>query len=880
MFIDKTLNSMKSYLKSHMKSKMRVRNFIKPQKWFKWAIWGFLGLLLAIAVPPAMAILEPATPQQVAPASNTPIAASSSLSEGRNLYQAGRFAEAVSALQAVAQAYDRAGDRPNQALSLSYLSLAYQELSQWDEAQAAIDRSRSILESIPDADAILWAQTLNTQGKLWLATGQSQAAVDTWEEAETFYDRAGDEMGVIGSQINQAQALQTLGFYRRSREILTEIDQTLSDQPDSELKAMALRNLGNTLKVIGDFEQSKTILERSLSIVQKIGANEETSAILLSLGNTALGSKDFESALNYFQDAQRAATSPTDKLDAELNQLDLYVRSQRWQEAEAMIPQIQSQVTGLPPSRTSIFAAVNFANSILRMNRQGQSVNTHDLGPLLAEAVRSAKTLKDGPAEAYALSKWSFLYSQNGQLPEAVDLIQQSLSIAQRLQSPDIAAQSALALGRLQVKQGKREPAIAAYTEAVTALQALRGDLAAINPEVQFSFRENIEPVYRELVELLLEENPTQANLVQARDSIENLQLAELDNFFQEACLEANPVPIEQIDPKAAVIYPIMLHDRLATIISLPGQPLRYHTVFMPQEQVEGTIEEFLGSLNPAYDNTERLQVSQTLYDWILKPAINDPAFANIKTLVFVLDGKLRQIPMTALYDGEHYLVERYSVALSPGLQLLKSRRVAPTEQLTTVIGGLSQSRQGFSALPGVEVEVSHITDEVPAAVLLNQNFTDTAFAKQMNDQPAKVVHLATHGQFSSTAEETFLLTWNDRINIKELDTLLQSRQIARAGSLDLLVLSACETATGDDRALLGLAGFAVRSGAQSTLATLWRVRDESTVFFITEFYKHLKEPNTNKAEAMRQAQITMIANSDFNEPIFWAPFVLVGSWL
>lgn len=862
-----------------MKSKMRVRKFkvIKLRKWAKWAVLGLLGLLLAIVVPPAMAVLVPEFPQQETPVANTPTVTANPMATGRDRFQAGRFAEAVADWQAAVQLYDGNGDRANQALSLSYLSLAYQELSQWDEAQAAIDRSRSILESMPDAQAILWGQTLNTQGKLFLATGQAQAALDTWKESQTFYDRAEDEIGSVGSRINQAQALQTLGFYRRSRDLLADIDRNLATKPDSELKAIALRNLGTTLQAIGDLEQSQAALERSLSIAQNLGMKAETSAIFLSLGNTALDADKSDAALTYFQQAQQTATNPLDVLEAQLNQLYIYVELQQWPNAQEIASPIQTQFANLPPSRTSVFGMVNFANSLLKMQSQGQSTNTRDLNRLLADAVRSAQTLKDVEAEAYALGKWGVLYAQNGQINEAIDLEQKSLAVAQKLQSPDIAAQSALELGRLQVKQGKRQSAIAAYTEAVNALQSMRGDLVAINPEVQFTFRESIEPVYRELVELLLKDNPTQDNLIQARDAIENLQLAELDNFFREACLNAEPTPIDRVDPTAAVIYPIILSDRLATIVSVPGHPLSYYAVSLSQEEIENTIGEFLSSLSLVYDSAERLNLARTLYDWMVKPASAE--LTDVKTLVFVLDGKLRQIPMTALYDGERYLVERYNMALSPGLQLLQSQK-ADRDRLTVAIGGLSEARQGFSALPGVEVEVSHITDEIPAAVLLNQEFTDVAFAQKMNEKPTDIVHLATHGQFSSKAEDTFLLTWDDRINIKELDSLLQSRQIAKAGSLDLLVLSACETATGDDRALLGLAGFAVRSGAQSTLATLWRVRDESTVFFITKFYKHLKEPNISKAEAMRKAQLEMIADANFNDPFFWAPFVLVGNWL
>ena len=164
--------------------------------------------------------------------------------------------------------------------------------------------------------------------------------------------------------------------------------------------------------------------------------------------------------------------------------------------------------------------------------------------------------------------------------------------------------------------------------------------------------------------------------------------------------------------------------------------------------------------------------------------------------------------------------------------------------------------------------------------VLLDEEFTQTAITEQMEQQTPNVVHLATHGQFGSTAEDTFLLTWEDKINVKELDQLLRSRQFPGQGGIDLLVLSACQTAQGDERALLGLAGVAIKSGARSTLGTLWTVRDESTAMFMTKLYGYLQQPGITKAEAVRQAQLDLIADANFNEPLLWAPFVLVGNWL
>ena len=169
------------------------------------------------------------------------------------------------------------------------------------------------------------------------------------------------------------------------------------------------------------------------------------------------------------------------------------------------------------------------------------------------------------------------LYEQTQQWEEAKRLTQQALSLVQAIRAPEIAYQWQWQMGRLLVKtaQGDYTEAIANYTDAVNTLQSLRQDLVATAQDVQLSFRESIEPVYRELVDLLLKDtakaspSQQQKNLSQARATIEVLNLAELANFFREACLIDKPQSIEQIDPTAAVIYPIILSDRLEVILSL-----------------------------------------------------------------------------------------------------------------------------------------------------------------------------------------------------------------------------------------------------------------------------------------------------------------------
>ncbi|MEA5580053.1 CHAT domain-containing protein [Nodularia harveyana UHCC-0300] len=843
---------------------------IKPNPWV-YASISIFTFCLAFIITPVKAS-SPVQPAIVSVSQST-----NQLEQGRNLYQAGRFAEAVKIWETVAQQYRIQGDRNNEALSLSYISIAQQELNQWPEARQSLEQSMKILSTAQPADAIIWAQILNTKANLELLTGKAEIALENWQQSQKYYEQVGDITGSLGSQINQAQALQRLGFYRRSKQQLKMITQKLRDLPDSEVKVSGLRSLGLALQAIGD-QQSQPVLTESLAIAQKINAKTQLSSILSTLGKVASDFQDPEAALNYFEDAQIAATNPNEALQARLAQFKLLVDYDKLEYAIPLAPQLLQQLLELPPSHSSLYAAINFVASVNQLENPEQVIPRQDVAQLMAATVKSAKQIEDQAAQAYALYQWGQLYSRTNQWSEARELTQQSLNIARKLQAEDIIAQSAWQVGQLYKQQGKRPQAIAAYTEAVQSLKALRGDMVAVNPDVQFSFRESVEPVYRELVSLLLDEQPTQAALVQARELIESLQIAELDNFFREACID-QVQQIDQVDPTATVIYPIILSDRLAVILSQAGQPLRYYFTLKPQAEIEQTIDNFLIALNPVSDTQDQVRLSRQIYDWLIRPAEQDQAFRNIDTLVFILDGKLRNIPISALFDGQKYLIEKYAVALSPGLQLMAAQSLKE-KNLQGIIGGISQSRAGFSALPDVESEVKKISQTVPSSVLLNQEFTSQALADRLKSSDADLIHLATHGQFSSRLEDTFLLTWDGQVNVKELSELLQNRSGNSSKAIELLVLSACDTATGDDRAVLGLAGLAVKSGARSTIATLWPVKDRAAKILMTLFYEQLRKPDVTKAEALRQAQINFIQQTDFDHPFFWSAFVLVGNWL
>ncbi len=861
--------------------------------------FGLFALFLLTTIFPATAQHSP-----IAPIVQRTPDASTQLEQGRTLYEAGRFTEAATLWQQAAEGYQSQGERVKVALSLSYLSLAYQELGQWFDAQKAISQSLELLTDNKQQTTnhkLILAQALNTQGSLQLAMGQTEAALNTWKQAAIAYTDAGDEAGMLGSQINQAQALQTLGLYRQAQTTLEQLNEKLQAQPDSLVKATGLRSLGVALQVVGDLQKSQEVLEQSLAIAQRLESSPDTSTIFFSLANTARALKDYQKAFDLYHKAAENATNRITKLEAQLNQLSLSVQTKKWEATQALLSQIQSNLTNLPPSRAAVYAQVNLAESLMA-RRSNSPDQPSEIAQLLAKAIQQARSLKDSRAESYALGELGRLYEQTQQWSDAQNLTQEALSLAQAINADHIAYRWEWQLGRILKQQGNLTGAVAAYTEAVNTLQSLRSDLVAINSDVQFTFRESVELVYRELVRLLLELPPTaslnlrpdqegeqegvlnQKNLEKARKVIESLQLAELDNFFREACLKTKPEQIDQVDPTAAVIYPIILPDRLAVIVSLPRQSslkvrLSYYQTKLPQSQVESILEQLLQSLNPAFSNKQRLQVSQQVYDWLIRPAEVQLAESGVKTLVFVPDGSLRNLPMAALHDGQHYLVEKYSIAVSQGLQLLQPRSLI-RKRLKVLLGGLTEARQGFSALPAVQSELNQIASKLRSKVLLNQKFIKTTLEDQIYAEPFPIIHLATHAQFSSNAENTFLLTWDGRINVKDLDRLLRGREREDTNPIELLVLSACQTAVGDKRAALGLAGLAVRSGTRSTLATLWSVRDQSTAELMAEFYRELTQTEVNKAEALRQAQLTLLKKPKYEHPFYWAPFVLVGNWL
>jgi filamentous hemagglutinin family protein len=283
---------------------------------------------------------------------------------------------------------------------------------------------------------------------------------------------------------------------------------------------------------------------------------------------------------------------------------------------------------------------------------------------------------------------------------------------------------------------------------------------------------------------------------------------------------------------------------------------------------------------------TAYLPEAQQLYHWFMAPVQAELQTRRITNLVMIVDVGLRSLPFAALHDGTRFLVEQYSLGLMPSLSLTDTR-YEDVRQAQVLGLGISESTGNLSPLPAVTTEITNLSQLWRSQLLFNQEATLQNLTTTRSQTPYGIVHLATHANFETGAlNNSFIQFWNQRLRLDQVQQLgLNNPQV------QLLVLSACDTALGDREAELGFAGLAVKTGVKTAIASLWSVSDTATTSLMTRFYQDLRATPI-KAEALRQAQLAFIRpnhttptadtptaiSKELSHPYFWAGFTVIGS--
>ena len=549
---------------------------------------------------------------------------------------------------------------------------------------------------------------------------------------------------------------------------------------------------------------------------------------------------------------------------------------------------------------------------------------------------------------AEALGGLAGLYESQQRTEEALQLNERAIQSLQALQAHDLLLELHWRQGRLLRSLNRPPEALAAFSKAVENIESIRLDIPVEYENGRSSFRETLEPVYLSLADLLLEQAKRQTggdktqSLRQARDTVERIKQSELEDFLGGRCALQNVKrDIESIEPHTAVIYPIILPDRLELLVS-SGTEIEQFTQAVDSATLHTAATKLAKALRNNKQGTQALALP--LYQWLIAPLEVWLQRHQVETLVLVPDGVLRLVPFAALHNGQHYLIEKYNVATAPGLSLLEPS-VKSGEESKFLLAGMSEPGPVVEHLPlaflqtigeaekpageedkkphrrtlscgpskenedvsttqreevkasrsdpatrqrlknrlrlaGVNDEIKGLSSkQIPNTLLKNADFTVSKFKETLASEAYTRVHIASHGVFGHTAEDSFIMAFDDVIHMDDLEKWLKSDKLAQS-PLDLITLSACRTAEGDDRAPLGFSGIAIKAKASSALGALWKVNDDAAARLMAEFYRALSKPGTSKAQALRQAQQALLKEPGFAHPYYWAAFVLVGHWL
>ena len=709
------------------------------------------------------------------------------------------------------------------------------------------------------------------------------------------YAQATDPLAESRALAQNAETSQSLGKFKLAVDQLQQ-SLTLAEQgTDPAWQAVLYGQLGGAYLSMQQLDAA----EQSLQAGMKLAAGLQDPALQASLqnnlGHVRLRQGRFAEALAYFETAAGLAEKAGNhslQAKAALSAAETGVQSGAAAEGSiAWLDRAWLATQRLQISRPRAYLEVRNAQLLRELagdTSEKRSSLIATAAERLQQAIKTADASGDPRAASFAYGYLGELYEQEGHFADALKLTDTAVFRAQQVYAPELRYRWEWQQGRIYRAQGNNTAAIGAYRRASKTLQSIREEFTASNEIIAASFREDASPLFLGLADLLLRQSETttdtvqtQALLKEARETIELLKTTEVQDYFQDDCVAAVRARVKELDDTivagTALLYPISLPERLELLVSLPSGLVKY-TVPVTNEDLVREVHLFRQRLEKRTTRQYMHQARQ-LYQWLIKPIEGALQANDVTTLVVVPDSALRAVPIAALHDGKDFLITHYAVAMTPSLRLTDPRPIK-RENVTVLLSGLTESVQGFPPLVFVDSELDSIQSLYGSKVFLDDAYQKAVVKQELADNQYSIVHFATHGQFSGNVKDSFLLTYDGKISMDDLEDFVGVSMFREDHPVELLTLSACETAAGDDTAALGLASVAIKAGARSALASLWSINDEASSELVSLFYEQLLNPNISKAEALQLAQVSFLEDLRYRHPSYWAPFLLIGNWL
>lgn len=729
------------------------------------------------------------------------------------------------------------------------------------------------------------------------ASAAQQGALDeallAWKEAADLYEQLGQVQNQIEALSRAGSAARSLGNLRQALLFQETALELARKARDPKWVAVTLTELAKSHALNRQYEAALDYAAQAGEIVQASSHLRPLAPFLANdLGTIHAMQGRFPEALRAFQDSARQAQAgeQTELLvRATLNGARAAIRLGHYDQATTGLREAGSLLFAAPDSHDKAEEIINLALGYRDLAVNEPSTKAENLtrsASLLQQAGALAQRLADARLVSYAYGHLGHLYETEYRSEEALHLTRRAVFAAQSAGASEALYRWQWQSGRLLARLGKLDEALGAYQQAASTLHPIRSEVVFASDLSGDSDQQAIRSLYFETADLFLqraalvqEESQAEPYLKAARDAIEAYKAAELRDYFRDDCvdqMQARLAKLETVSDTTVVVYPIMFNDRTELLVSLP-RGLKRFSVPIPYVTLTAEIRDFRRTLEKR-TTREYLPHARLLYDWLLRPLADDLRLFAVDTLVFVPDGPLRTVPMSALHDGAQFLIERYAVATTPGLDLTDPRPI-DRARVQLLSSGLTKAVQGFPPLPHVAEEIDAIHSFFKGHQLLDKQFIASRVESELQDGRYGLLHIATHGQFTPDVNNSFLLTFDDKLTMTQLERLVGLFRY-RQDPLELLTLSACQTGIGDDQAALGLAGIAVKAGARSALATLWYINDEASSELVSEFYRRLKEGTVSKARALQLAQWKLLSDRVYEHPAYWSSFLLLNNWL
>lgn len=801
----------------------------------------------------------------------------------------------------LAQVYSSIG-QPKKAITLLY------SLDKNGNCAKEDEQKNTVFQCVPDIqDTNLKIAVLGSLGDAYRLTGDNdyQKAIYYLEEGLKAARKQNNVyITSLTNSLGNTYSQQALLNYRRS------LSPVGSDDDTEKFKKSAICSADKAWSFLQESRNNAKLQEDKRGQIQAI----------LSLSNV----------YKKFDEIQKETGVINFDCEEDSFQTNIKFKDAKEADVQSLLDNATGLIKELPNNRTKIYTTVNFINLQKDKARCIPENFEKQAEELIDNAVDIAKTLKDNRAKSFALGEKGNIYECRQEYANAIDFTEQARVAAEKGKSLDSLYLWEWQTGRILRDQKKTEEAIKAYEQAISTLEgSSRSDILTANKDIQFDFRDTVEVIYRDLVAMKLSlNNPIEAsakssdsgnnqtNFLSILKTIDSLKLAELQNYFGDNCnlvalnqgrdnlqnakteglLRVSKQSKQYVD-KTAFINTFILEEKTAIILTLPDGQRQLRWYPKKRKEVENEINEFRRNIQTSRGRgIFNYDLSNNIYNWIIGKfeilqKTNDEN--NIDTLVFIQDGILRNVPMAALYDSKNqqFLIERYAIAVIPNFSLTKPELIN-RKNLRVLALGLSQEAtvdgKLFKALPNVIEEIKGVLQKVSGKKLLDKDFKGNKLEQELERNFYSIIHVATHGQFGIRPEDTFIVTGdNNKITFNELDKIIRKFN-RNTEALELLALTACETATGDNRSTLGLGGVAVQAGAKSALASLWVINDGIAAKVAVDFYDELlRNSNVSKAKALQSVLVKFIKkekadeNDDlYNHPKYWSPFVIIGNWL